>query len=105
MSLPIHDGENNNGCWTWCPLWVHRSAKYLLSGHFKTHPYSKRPKELNAFQHMVLTSLVMNFNLNILQYMVVSLIDGKLESLDPLHFAYPTGEAVEDANLPILDSM
>jgi hypothetical protein len=63
------------------------NASNLDNIHFKTHPDTKKPKELNAFQPMALTSLVVKFTLKFLQYILVSLVDGKL---DPLHFCLPS---------------
>ena len=65
-------------------------------------PKVKNPRELNQLRPVALTFLVVKNLEKILKEEVLSLVEGKLDSLQ---FAYQTGKGVEDAKLFILDKV
>lgn len=65
-------------------------------------PKVNKPKELQEFRPVDLTSLVVKNFERIIKDEVLSLVEGKL---DPLQFAYQPNKGVDDAKLFILDNI
>ena len=65
-------------------------------------PKVSKPRELQDFRPVALTSLVVKNIEKIIKDEVLALVKGKL---DPLQFAYQPGKGVDDAKLFILDTL
>ena len=65
-------------------------------------PKVSKPRELQDFRPVALTSLVVKNIEKMFKDEVLALVKGKL---DPLQFAYQPGKGVDDAKLFILDTL
>lgn len=118
---PVQKNTNREGCWSRRYMWTRVHCADQPGNIFTTiyqqcpdtpsvwnkidHNLSsnpKKPKELNEYWPIALTSLVMKALKKILKDKIISLTSDKP---DPLQFAYQAGKGVQNAKLFILDGV